>query len=85
MADVEVVTEYQTYNLNPQKLELLLHTFFAESCLNFDIFDKDGRRYTPREWFIAPLNTIETAIQLLINGDIVNYQYDVQGQEVVSK
>ncbi len=85
MADVEVVTEYQTYNLNPQKLELLLHTFFAESCLDFDVYDKEGRRHTPREWFIAPLNSIETAIQLLINGEIVNYQYDVQGQEVVSK
>ncbi|MEE9411621.1 MAG: GIY-YIG nuclease family protein [Methylococcales bacterium] len=85
MADVEVVTEYQTYNLNPQKLELLLHTFFAESCLNFDVFDKDERRHTPREWFIAPLHIIETVVQLLINGDIVNYRYDVQEQEVVSK
>lgn len=84
MADVEVVTEYQTYNLNPQKLELLLHTFFAEACLDFDVFDKNGKRHTPREWFIAPLSTIETAIQLLINGEIVNYQYDIQEQEIVS-
>lgn len=85
MADVEVVTEYQTYNLNPQKLELLLHTFFAESCLDFDVFDKDGKRHTPREWFIVPLHVIETVIRLLINGEIVNYRYDTHGQEVLSK
>ncbi|MCK5893518.1 MAG: GIY-YIG nuclease family protein [Endozoicomonadaceae bacterium] len=82
MADVEVVCEYQTYNLNPQKLELLLHTFFAKTCLNFDIFDEQGRRHAPREWFVVPLPVIETAIQLLINGEIVNYQYDVQGRRL---
>jgi hypothetical protein len=85
MADVAVVSEFQTYNLNPQKLELLLHTFFAESCLNIDIFDKDGVRYTPREWFVIPLHIIEIALKLLINGEIVNYRYDIQKQEIVSK
>ncbi len=49
MADVRQVSEFQTYNLNPQKLEMLLHTFFAESCLNFDIVDNKGKRHTPRE------------------------------------
>lgn len=85
MAGVEVVCEYQTYNLNPQKLELLLHTFFANTCLNFDVFDEAGKRHTPREWFVVPLSVIETVIQLLLNGEIVNYQYDVQGQMVVNR
>ncbi len=85
MADVMLVTEFQTYNLNPQKLELLLHTFFAQSCLNFDVFDSEGKRHTPREWFVVPLHDIETAIQLLINGDIVNYRYDNQRKEIVEK
>ncbi|MCP4266835.1 MAG: GIY-YIG nuclease family protein [Candidatus Brocadiaceae bacterium] len=85
MADVMLVTEFQTYNLNPQKLEILLHTFFAESCLNLDVFDSKGNRHTPREWFIVPLRVIETAIKLLINGDIVNYRYDSHQQEIVGK
>jgi len=84
MADVEVVCEYQTYNLNPQKLELLIHTFFAKACLNFDVYDDKGNRHTPREWFIVPLVTIETAIQLLINGEIVNYRYDAKKREVIA-
>jgi len=85
MGDVSVVTEFQTYNLNPQKLEMLLHTFFAESCLNLDVFDSEGKRYTPREWFVVPLHVIEIAVQLLINGDIVNYRYDSQRQEIIVK
>lgn len=85
MAGVAVIAEFQTYNLNPQKLEQLLHTFFAESCLNLDVFDSDGQRHTPREWFIAPLYVIKTAINLLINGEIVNYRYDNQKQEIIGK
>ncbi len=85
MANVIPVTEFQTYNLNPQKLEILLHTFFAKSCLNLDIFGSDGKRYTPREWFVVPLHIIETAVELLINGDIVNYRYDSQRQEIIGK
>ena len=85
MAEVRLLSEFETYNLNPQKLELLLHTFFAEACLNIDVFDADGKRHTPREWFIVPLHTIETAVQLLINGDIINYHYDSQEQNIIER
>jgi len=85
MADVVPITEFKTYNLNPQKLEKLLHRFFAKCCLNLDVFDENGKRYTPREWFITPLGVIETAIQLLISGEIVNYIYDSHEQEIVPK
>jgi hypothetical protein len=85
MANVIPVTEFQTYNLNPQKLEILLHTFFAKACLNLDVFGGDGKRYAPREWFVVPLHIIETAVQLLINGDILNYRYDSQRQEIIGK
>jgi len=85
MSDVIPVTEYKTYNLNPHKLEQLLHTFFAESCLELDVFDNEGKRHTPREWFDVPLHVIETAVQLLINGEIVNYRYDSKKQEIVCK
>ncbi len=85
MAAVKLVTVFETYNLNPQKLELLLHTFFAKSCLNLDVFDGQGKRHTPREWFIVPLHVIETAVQLLINGEIVHYRYDHHTQEIVER
>ena len=85
MADVAVVTIFQTFNLNPQKLEGLLHTFFAESCLSIDVYDGERYRHAPREWFIVPLHVIETTAQLLINGEIVNYRYDSVKQEIVAK
>ena len=85
MADVSVVTEFKCFNMNPQKLELLLHTFFAKSCLNMDVFDSDGKRHTPREWFIVPIGVIETAVQLLINGEIINYRYDNTIAQIVDK
>ena len=80
MAPVKVVEVFECYNLNPQKFELMLHTFFGKACLNVDVYDKQGKRFSPREWFIAPLHIIEAAANMLINGDIVNYRYDIATQ-----
>lgn len=82
MASVKVVSIFECYNLNPQKFELLLHTFFGKACLNVDVYDKQGKRFAPREWFIAPLHIIEAAANMLINGDIVNYKYDPESQSI---
>ncbi len=76
MAPVKIVAVYEAYNMNTQKLELLLHKFFGKACLNIDIFGKDGQRYTPREWFVAPVEIIERVIGLILTGEIVNYKYD---------
>ena len=85
MADVAPVTHFETYNLNPQQFEKLIHRFFAKACLNLDIVGEDGKRFTPREWFVVPLPVIEQAIKLLISGDIVGYQYDVDQQQIIAK
>jgi len=85
MAPVKIVTAYQCYNMNPQKFELLIHTFFGKSCLNFDIFDEKGTRHSPREWFIIPLAIIECAIELIISGEVINYKYDDEKQEIILK
>ncbi|SDX74245.1 GIY-YIG nuclease family protein [Flavobacterium degerlachei] len=76
MAQVKIITSWKCYNMNPQKLEQLLHNFFGKSCLNVDIFDEKKRRHTPREWFIAPIDVIEQAIELIISGEVVKYSYD---------
>ncbi|MBA4299874.1 MAG: hypothetical protein C0433_07175 [Cyclobacterium sp.] len=85
MAKVEYVAGWKCYNMNPQKFEQLIHTFFGSSCLNVDVFDERGQRYTPREWFIAPLAVIEQAIELIINGKIVNYRYDGESEMIVGR
>lgn len=76
MAQVKIVSEYKAYNMNTQKFEQLIHRFFGNSCLNIDIFGASGERFTPREWFIVPLDIIEHVIELIITGEIVNYRYD---------
>lgn len=84
-ADVEVIASYNCYSLNVNSFESLLHRFFAEACLDIDLYDKSGNRYIPREWFVIPLNIIDEVIQLLLNGNIVNYKYDVANRKVVLK
>ena len=85
MADVKTVLAYEVYNVNPHKLEQLIHQFFADACLDIDIIDGNGKLHRPREWFVAPLNVIEEAIELIISGDIVNYRYDSWIDRIVSK
>jgi hypothetical protein len=83
MADVRIVMTYKCYNMNPQKFEQLIHNIFGNSCLNIDVFDKEGNRHAPREWFIAPVGIIDQAIHLIITGEIVKYKYDSTNEEIV--
>ncbi len=85
MAPVKVISVFECYNLNPQKFELLLHTFFGKACLNVDVYDKAGKRCSPREWFIAPLNIIEAAAHMVINGEILNYRYDPDNLDIAER
>lgn len=84
-ADVKKVATYKVYNRNADKLESLLHRFFAEACLNVDLFDVKGQRITPREWFVVPFDVIEEVIHLILNENIVNYKYDLMGKKIKIK
>lgn len=75
-AEVQKVATYKVYNRNADKLESLLHRFFANACLDIDLFNEKGQRLNPREWFVVPFDVIEETIQLILNENIVNYQYD---------
>jgi hypothetical protein len=85
MAPVAPVSSFKCYNMNPQKLEQLLHNFFGNSCLNIDVFDKEGNRHTPREWFIVPLEIIEQAVEFIISGEIVHFRYDAEREIIIGK
>ena len=83
MSKVSVVSEFQCYNMNSQKLELLLHRFFAKSCLEIEVIDFQGKIHKPREWFAVPFPVIEEAIHLLVEGSITKYKYDEETQKIV--
>ncbi|MFZ7168818.1 MAG: GIY-YIG nuclease family protein [Bacteroidota bacterium] len=84
-ADVTKVSSYACYNRNADKLEQLLHRFFAEACLNVDVEIIQGKRITPREWFIVPFEEIERAIELILNEQILNYKYDREIEKIIIK
>ena len=83
MAPVEVVAVYETFNTNTQKFEAMLHRFFGKSCLNIEVTDLKGKTKRPREWFVAPLGVVESAIGLLISGEIVKYRYDYMSETIL--
>jgi hypothetical protein len=85
MADVSIKATYKCFNMNPQKFEQLVHSFFGHVCLNIDVFDRNGQRYTPREWFIAPIGVIDKAIDLIQSGEILAYRYDEQRELIVKR
>ena len=84
-AEVQKMASYSCYNRNADKLEQLLHRFFASSCLNLDLFDEKGQRITPREWFVVPFEIIEEAIQMILNESIINFRYDNVNKKIVAK
>ena len=85
MADVKTVSAYEVYNVNPHKLEQLIHKFFGNSCLDIEIYDANGKLCKPKEWFIAPLEVIEEAIELIISGEIINYKYDEFNERIIER
>ena len=85
MAPVKIESSWMCYNMNAQKFESLIHRFFGHTCLEIDVFDNNGIRHTPREWFIVPIEAIEQAISLIISGKIVDYRYDKESEVIVRK
>ena len=85
MAPVDYVSGWECYNMNTHKFEQLIHQFFGSTCLDIEVTDSKGINHLPREWFIVPLNIIEQAIELIINGKVVDYRYDVEAKLIVKK
>lgn len=85
MAGVEVVDSYVlTGDYNPQKVEHFIHRIFADAKVDLTIIGPDGREYVPSEWYSVPLLAIEQAVNMLQNGDIVDYHYSKDAQQIVA-
>jgi len=85
MAPVEVVASYECYNMNTQKFENLVHTVFKDVCIDVEVADLQGNMCKPREWFSVPLEQINTAIDLIVTGQIVNYRYNSTTKKIELK
>ena len=83
MDEVEVVDEIIIYNVSALKFENLIQIFFAKRCLDIFVIDSNGNEVKPKEWFSVPLRVIKRAIQLIESGEIVDYTYDSNLEDVV--
>ena len=76
MADVEIVAEYELYNINRMKLENLLHRIFDSARLDIEIKDRFGKPTVPKEWYLVPFFIIEEAIEKIKDGTISSVIYN---------
>lgn len=83
MAPVEVVADYRVYNMRPSALERLIHRVFADVRLNLSQVGPNGEIYNPSEWFIVPIDAIDQAIEMTVNGDITDFTYDPATQTFI--
>lgn len=84
-SDVHLRLKQGIINRNADVLENLLHRFFAKSCLDIEFENEKGQRINPREWFVVPFEIIEEAVKLIINGNILNYEYDTELKRIKLK
>ncbi|MDB2468551.1 GIY-YIG nuclease family protein [Alphaproteobacteria bacterium] len=83
LAGVTVVATYELYGIDRNKLENLLHRFFASARLKIEIKDRFGRPVIPQEWFCVPFERIEEAIERIKDKSIQSYKYDVKEARLI--
>lgn len=83
MAPVNIEAKYRVYNLRPSALEHLLHRLFAAVRLDVSITQETREAVASTEWFIVPLPIINQAIDLIMSGEIVDYEYDPTLEKLV--
>lgn len=83
--EVEIVSEWQIANANVYKVESFLHKFFHHANVNMSVVTRKNNVHGAREWFDVPLNEIEKAINLIVQGDIVKYTYNKHSKRIEPK
>lgn len=84
-APVRIIFTTQCFNMNANRLEALVHGFLAKQRLNITLKASNGSTYTPREWFHAPLATVQSVIKYILDGTISEYRMDNTTGKVVPK
>ena len=60
-----------------------MHRIFAPARLEIEIPDRFGNPVAPREWFLAPLDAIDDAVDKIRDGTITRYVYDPDSASLV--
>lgn len=84
-ADVKVVDKWECSDLNPQKLEDLVHKFFHSANVLIRVKDDNGHFAVADEWYDVPLLEIRKIVPLILNRTIGQYYYDSKTRRVLQK
>lgn len=76
MAPVKIVAIYKVVNLHSQKYEDMIHQILKPVQFHVTVVDDDGVPHEPKEWFVVPLNVVDTIIARIMDGSIVGYTYN---------
>lgn len=82
-APVLIVRDAEVYNMDAHDFESRVHSFFRFSNPAITIVGEDGQLHAPKEWFVAPLEIIDRAIELLASGGDAGLHYDPGTQSIV--
>lgn len=83
MSDVKIELAVRCYNMNVPNLESAIHAFFSKVNVAFEVYDSNGEKHYPREWFVAPLPIIQEVIQLIVDEKSDSYRYDPDTMQLV--
>ena len=72
-ADVEIVAVWKVYNVKTVNLENAIHHLFDKVQLQLT-----AGGYTPKEWYVVPLDIVDDAINILMSGKKVAYDDTLQ-------
>jgi T5orf172 domain len=83
LAGIEVVATYELHNIHCRKLEAVIHRVLAAAQLDLSIDDRFGHSVKPKEWFLVPLSVIDTIVQHLQSGTLLDWHYDPEQAHLV--
>ena len=83
MSDVKIELAVRCYNMNVPNLESAIHAFFSKVNVAFEVYDSNGEKHYPREWFVAPLSIIQEVIQLIVDEKSDSYRYDPETMQLI--
>lgn len=86
LAPVEIVATYELKNLPRNKVEDLLHRFFAPARpAELYVVDRFGKKIRPKEWFYVLPEHIGQAADLIRSGQLHAFRYDPESQRIQKK
>lgn len=78
MSAVKVVASYKIVNMNSHKFETLVHRTLNSAQMQISVTDACGVVHNPKEWFVVPLQVVDTIVKRITDGSIVDYTYNAQ-------